>query len=86
MGRDKAIPGVTRHQAVDSLDGVPAHGADLQLRGATVTETLVFAGQELHISKTIEAEGASIFLDTQPLEGSQLDWAWQDLLRLWCQL
>ena len=27
------------YQAVDSLDGVPAHGADLQLRGATVTET-----------------------------------------------
>lgn len=27
------------YQAVDSLDGVPAHGADFQLRGATVTET-----------------------------------------------
>ena len=25
-------------------------------------------------------------LNTQPLEGSQLDRAWQDLLRLWCQL
>ena len=27
------------YQAVDNLDGVPAHGADLQLRGTTVTET-----------------------------------------------
>ena len=27
------------YQAIDSLDGVPAHGADLQLRSATVTET-----------------------------------------------
>ena len=27
------------YQAIDSLNGVPAHRADLQLRGATVTET-----------------------------------------------
>jgi len=68
------------------LNRVPAHWADLELCSTTITETLVFAGHELNISKAVKAEGAGVFLDAQPLEGGKLDWARQDLLGFRIQL